>query len=169
MTNKILFRGFREIPHGERKIFYEGTWHFGEWVEGYYCRFGHIGKEKTYIIPDYASACTPLEIAPYCIGQFSGWTDRHGKRIFRGDVITLVNEDGKRINIVCGYGKVERQIYEHKVEISGFYFLMPDGRKCFPIVHNYTGGHDTELYDVIGTVWDVETEAEVWSIPYTSI
>lgn len=36
---EILFRGKR-IDNGE-------------WVQGYPCRYGWIGKEKDYIIPDY--------------------------------------------------------------------------------------------------------------------
>lgn len=34
----------------------------GETVQGYYCFIGHIGKEKHYIIPDYASAFYGLEV-----------------------------------------------------------------------------------------------------------
>ena len=36
----------------------------GEWVQGYPCRYGWIGKEKDYIIPDYASALYTAEIDP---------------------------------------------------------------------------------------------------------
>lgn len=36
----------------------------GEWVQGYPCRYGWTGKEKDYIIPDYASALYTAEIDP---------------------------------------------------------------------------------------------------------
>ena len=47
---KILFRGKRTDN--------------GEWAQGYICRYGWIGKEKDYIIPDYVSALYTAEIDP---------------------------------------------------------------------------------------------------------
>ena len=83
---------------------------------------------------------------------WSGWYDRSGRKIYEGDIVSLINEDGNEIQIICEFGMVKRQIYEHEVEISCFSFRMPDGRHCFPIVKNYIGKHDTELYKVIGHI-----------------
>jgi uncharacterized phage protein (TIGR01671 family) len=58
-----------------------------EWTEGYYCRYGHIGKEKDYIIPDYASALWGVEVDSNTIGQFTGLTDKNGVKIFEGDIV----------------------------------------------------------------------------------
>lgn len=70
---KILFRGKRTDN--------------GEWVQGYPCRYGWIGKEKDYIIPDYASALYTAEIDPETVGQYTGLTDKYYKKIFEGDIV----------------------------------------------------------------------------------
>lgn len=41
-----------------------------EWIYGYVCRYGHTGKEKWYIIPEYASALYSVEVIPETIGRY---------------------------------------------------------------------------------------------------
>ena len=86
--------------------------------------------------------------------RFTGLSDKNGKEIYEGDFINLINADGKSINVVCKFGTVRREIFENTVDITGFYFELSNGRKTFPIVNNYLGKHDLEIFEVIGNIYE---------------
>ena len=63
------------------------------WVYGFYCRYGHVKQEKSYIIPDCASDLCVVEIIPGTLGQYIGLTDRYDVKIFEGDVVNILTEN----------------------------------------------------------------------------
>lgn len=71
----------------------------GEWIQGYPCHYGWIGKEKDYIIPDYASALYTAEVDPETVGQYIGIEDENGRQICDGDIVWCEADEE--------YGRVE--------------------------------------------------------------
>ena len=98
-VREILFRG-KENPSGK-------------WVEGFLVGHCHIG--------DWVS-CTPIHSKT--VGQFTGLTDKNGKKIFEGDIVHVLGnqqvEDWKNVNYIgsiafldAGFCVIDGTIEDH--------------------------------------------------------
>ena len=81
---EILFRGFSPVIQ--------------EWVHGYYVKTKVGGKEICTIIPldDLHKTLSEkrwFEVIPSTVGQFTGLTDKDGKKIFEGDIVSLGGDE----------------------------------------------------------------------------
>ena len=59
----------------------------GKWIIGGLVRYGFAGREKYYIVPNYASDLYALEIDPSTICWCTGLKDKNGKLIFENDIV----------------------------------------------------------------------------------
>lgn len=83
---EILFRGKRKDN--------------GEWVYGYYLQIGDVGKLHYILtgklaIRNGVVGFEQYEVIPESVSEFTGLTDKNGKRIFEGDIVEYKDEYGK--------------------------------------------------------------------------
>ena len=105
----------------------------GEWIVGGLVRYGFTGKEKYYIVPDYASDLYAIEIDPSTICQCTGLKDKNGNLIWENDIVKINNA---KVNALITFRDFEiictipnEKYYKHRLE------------------------YDTE-YEVVGNVFD---------------
>lgn len=86
--------------------------------------------------------------------QFTGLKDKNGKEIYESDIIELIDDAGNTIRTQVKWGNHRRQMSNGLiVDIPGFAFIKADGAASFPIVQNYKGVHDLEIFEVIGNIY----------------
>lgn len=80
MAREILFRGNRTDN--------------GKWVEGHLIVFPKSKITKIMVWNAADLDFDAIEVRPESVGQFTGKTDKNGKRIFGGDIAKYTKKDG---------------------------------------------------------------------------
>lgn len=82
-------------------------------------RYGFTGKEKYYIVPDYASDLYVIEIDPNTICQCTGLRDKKGNLIYEHDIVKAKYSDGFEEITEVTYSKNGYSPYFNEYECEG--------------------------------------------------
>lgn len=107
----------------------------GEWVEGLLQK---MWREWHIINPDKENTAYPIDSETIC--QYTGLTDKNGKRIWENDIVSAWSEGKHAI------GKVQRRI-------DGLYIIYPAYQKKEFWGLSPDGNGKTEV-EIIGNIFD---------------
>lgn len=110
----------------------------GEWIVGGLVRYGFTGKEKYYIVPDYASDLYAIEIDLNTICQCTRLTDKNGKLIWENDICDRKEQYPEIVKYCNGDWTLDYSYAIHK-ESGGCYCNLGfyvEERKCVEVIGN---------------------------------
>ena len=120
MNREIIFRGKR-IDNGE-------------WTEGYLFKIWN----RTFLLWGMTGDVPNMvEVKPQTVGQFTGLTDKNGKKIFEGDIVKFSHP---------AFNKRRIGVISYEINETGF-VLRYKGDYCWI-------AYIDEFYEVIGNVYD---------------
>lgn len=138
-----------------REILFRGK-EKGQWVYGYYWKFEQNGTEA-HVIKDGADNLLKFNhiCEPESIGQYTGLTDKNGKKIFEGDILKSFFRRRPIISVVK-YGAFRPDFFYACAEDKGYDI----NKKIYGLFAKDNNGEemmfaeDMHLTEIIGNVHD---------------
>ena len=141
---EILFRGKR-IDNGE-------------WVEGYYYKAKYCRTDDElcdYItvphLKEYNEPSSHYIVNPKTVGQYTGLTDKNGKRIFEGDMIKPFDDEIDKMVVEFRIGQFLLCLYGERGYMAEYGWEESGNYGCFEAEPLSSYGDDIE---VIGNIHD---------------
>ena len=126
-----------------REILFRGKEFDSEkWVEG-----GILQTKlftSIYVVSDLY--INEIGVIPETVGQFAGLTDKHGKKIFEGDIVKYENKDGIKFKnkLLTVFGEVVYNKQTASFAVDGFDNIGGKQYDYFPINN----------IEIIGNIYD---------------
>lgn len=145
-----IFRGFHPDEMGTKKVLVNDKWIKGEWVEGYYDGGYSIrlyyGRINTYADIERATGKDYVLITPETIGEYSGRTDKNGRKIYEGDIVD------------CRYVGIR---YPAQVVFDNGSFGVTYTHNGVKYTNSFTSYVDSAVFEVVGNIYGTPELLEV--------